>query len=114
MPTAAIGTRNGVLVYDPQHPQYESNGYTSQESFLDQETATSLIRNPLGMLDLHKFHLSRTMLMDMHGNFTSSEMRSWPKIRARLRSRVSPRYGSSRTPIRDCSSCKINNLSYRT
>ena len=71
MHTIAISTRNGVPVYDPQHPQYESNGYTSHESFLDQETVTSLIRKLLGMPDLHKFHLSRTMLMDMHGNFTS-------------------------------------------
>lgn len=38
MQTAAIGTRNAEPVYDPQHPQYESNGYTSQESFSDQET----------------------------------------------------------------------------
>jgi len=37
MQTIAISTRNGVPVYDPQHPQYESNGYTSQESFSDQE-----------------------------------------------------------------------------
>ena len=29
MQTTAIGTRNGIPVYDPQHPQYELNGYTS-------------------------------------------------------------------------------------
>ena len=38
MQTVAIGTRNGILVYDPQHLQYELTGYTSQESFSVQET----------------------------------------------------------------------------
>ena len=38
MQTIAIGTRNGIPVYDPQHPQYELTGYTLQESFLGQET----------------------------------------------------------------------------
>ena len=38
MQTTTIGTKNGIPVYDPQHPQYELNGYTSQESFSGQET----------------------------------------------------------------------------
>ena len=39
MQTTAIGTRNGIPVYDPQHPQYEPGGHTWQESDSGQETA---------------------------------------------------------------------------